>query len=53
MEIGYNEAAVKEMTKEQFLEQMQHHAEDTDLSADYDRIAGKKEKAEKKAEKKN
>lgn len=50
MYIGYNEEAVKGMTKEEFLENQKHHAKDTDLVADYERIVGKKEKAEKPKE---
>jgi hypothetical protein len=44
MKINYNEEAVKTLTKEEFLENQKHHAKDTDLSADYDKIVGAEKK---------
>jgi hypothetical protein len=42
--IRYNEESVKTMTKEQFLENQKHHANDTDLEADYLKICPPKSK---------
>lgn len=41
--IGYNEKWVKSVSLKEFLEHQAHHEKDTDLTADYERITGKKE----------
>lgn len=49
--INYNEDWVRSVTKNEFLENQKHHSNDTDLSADYDRINPPKESAEKETKK--
>lgn len=38
MVINWNEAAVKSMTKEQFIADHQHYKDDVDLDKEYDKI---------------
>ncbi len=50
--VGINETVVKGLSKEEFLDQMKHHANDVDLEAEYNRIhAIQPEKKVKAAEK--
>jgi hypothetical protein len=53
MEVNINHAAVKTMSKEQFVEMMQHHKADIDLESEYDKIVPPTKKAEAKAPAKN
>lgn len=51
MEVNINKEAVKSMSKQQFVDMMQHHKGDIDLEAEYDKIIPTKKATPKEAAK--